>query len=170
MRETAGSRAVSLVEISPFSTASAMRVRSRIGGAGASLRLPQGARLYLLGNVRLHKVKCFAYRLIPSIASVTNSFILNGLSFLGCWHGNCHIRYQLNIKAPWRQAPMTNPTPATVDERRAAVLLGLTPPELRWFSRLLGLGHKEENGAPARIFFTYDELRRLSSAAAASAK
>jgi hypothetical protein len=65
---------------------------------------------------------------------------------------------------------MTDPTPATVDERRAAVLLGLTPPELRWFSRLLGLGHKEEKGAPAQIFFTYDELRRLSSAAAASAK
>lgn len=65
---------------------------------------------------------------------------------------------------------MTDPTPATVDERRAAVLLGLTPPELRWFSRLLGLGHKGEVGAPAQIFFTYDELRRLSSAAAASAK
>ena len=65
---------------------------------------------------------------------------------------------------------MTNPTPATVDERRAAVLLGLTPPELRWFSRLLGLGHKEESGARAQIFFTYDELKRLSSAAAASAK
>lgn len=65
---------------------------------------------------------------------------------------------------------MTDPKPATVDERRAAVLLGLTPPELRWFSRLLGLGRRDENGAPAQVFFTYDELKRLSSAAASSAK
>ena len=59
---------------------------------------------------------------------------------------------------------------AIVDERRAAVLLGLTPPELRWFSRVLGLGNKQESGDASRIFFTYDELKRLSSAAAASAK
>jgi len=57
-----------------------------------------------------------------------------------------------------------------VDERRAAVLLGLTPPELRWFSRVLGLGHKQEDGDASQIVFTYEELKRLSSAAAASAK
>jgi hypothetical protein len=57
-----------------------------------------------------------------------------------------------------------------VDERRAAALLGLTPPELRWFSRLLGLGHKEDNGGSMQVFFTYEELKCLSSAAAASAK
>ena len=57
-----------------------------------------------------------------------------------------------------------------VDERRAAVLLGLTPLELRWFSRVLGLGNKQESGGASRIFFTYEELKRLSSAAAASAK
>jgi hypothetical protein len=57
-----------------------------------------------------------------------------------------------------------------VGERRAAALLGLTPPELRWFSRLLGLGHKEENGGATEIFFTYEELKCLSSVAAASAK
>jgi len=57
-----------------------------------------------------------------------------------------------------------------VDERRAAALLGLTPPELRWFSRMLGLGHKEENGGASEVFFTYEELKCLSSAAAASAK
>ena len=57
-----------------------------------------------------------------------------------------------------------------VDERRAAVLLGLTPPELRWFSRLLGLGRKEENSGSTQVFFTYEELKCLSSAAAASAK
>jgi hypothetical protein len=59
---------------------------------------------------------------------------------------------------------------ATVDEHGAAVLLGTTPPEVRWFSRVLGLGSKQEDGGGAQIVFTYEELKRLSSAAAASAK
>ena len=58
---------------------------------------------------------------------------------------------------------------STVDEHGAAVLLGITPPEVRWFSRVLGLGHKQDGGG-AQIVFTYEELKRLSSAAAASAK
>ena len=58
----------------------------------------------------------------------------------------------------------------TVDERGAAVLLGITPPEVRWFSRVLGLGHSQEYGDPSQIVFTYEELKRLSSAAAASTK
>lgn len=58
----------------------------------------------------------------------------------------------------------------TVDEHGAAVLLGLTPPEVRWFSRVLGLGRKQEGGETSQIVFTYDELKRLSSAAAASTK
>lgn len=58
----------------------------------------------------------------------------------------------------------------TVDEHGAAVLLGLTPPEVRWFSRVLGLGRRQDAGEEAQVVFTYDELRRLSSAAAASAK
>jgi hypothetical protein len=57
-----------------------------------------------------------------------------------------------------------------VDERSAAVLLGLTMPELRWFSRVLGLGRKQESAETSQIVFTYEELKRLSSAAAASAK
>lgn len=57
----------------------------------------------------------------------------------------------------------------TVDERRAAILLGLTLRELRWFSQFLGLGHKDGDDA-SPLLFTYDELKRLSSAAAASAK
>ncbi len=61
-------------------------------------------------------------------------------------------------------------TKPIIDERRAAALLGLTPPELKWFSRMLGLGRKEESGDAARIVFTYEELKRLSSEAAASAK
>jgi hypothetical protein len=57
-----------------------------------------------------------------------------------------------------------------VDEHRAAVLLGLTPLELRWFSRVLGLGRKLEGEVASQTVFTYEELKRLSSAAAASAK
>jgi hypothetical protein len=59
-------------------------------------------------------------------------------------------------------------TSTVVDEYRAAALLGLPLPELRWFSRMLGLGHKQETGSCSRVVFTYDELRRLSCEAAAS--
>ena len=57
-----------------------------------------------------------------------------------------------------------------IDEHKAAALLGLAVPELRWFSRMLGLGHKETSGSTTQIVFTYEELKRLSSEAAASAK
>jgi len=59
---------------------------------------------------------------------------------------------------------------AVIDEHRAAVLLGLPLSELRWFSRVLGLGYKLEIENASRIFFTYEELKQLSSASAASAK
>ena len=67
---------------------------------------------------------------------------------------------------------MADPGPnAIVDERLAAVLLGITPPELRWFSRALGLGKKQQSGEASPVFFfNYEELKRLSSAAASSAK
>ena len=58
----------------------------------------------------------------------------------------------------------------TIDECRAAALLGLPLPELRWLSRALGLGHQEEMGTVAHTVFTYEELKRLSSEAAASGK
>ena len=61
-------------------------------------------------------------------------------------------------------------TDRIVDERRAAALLGLPLPELRWFSRLLGLGHAQEIGNGVQTVFTYEELKQLSSEAAASAK
>lgn len=57
-----------------------------------------------------------------------------------------------------------------IDEKRAAALLGLALPELRWFSRLLGLGHEQISGEALHVVFTYEELKRLSSTAAASAK
>lgn len=59
---------------------------------------------------------------------------------------------------------------STVDEHGAAVLLGLSLPEVRWFSRVLGLGRTQDSEETGQILFSYDDLRRLSSAAAASAK
>jgi hypothetical protein len=56
---------------------------------------------------------------------------------------------------------------AIIDEHRAAVLLGLALPELRWFSRVLGLGSTQESGEASHVFFTYEELKQLSSASAA---
>lgn len=57
-----------------------------------------------------------------------------------------------------------------IDEYRAAALLGLPLPDLRWFSRMLGLGHEEAIGSATHTVFTYEELKRLSSEAAASNK
>ena len=57
-----------------------------------------------------------------------------------------------------------------IDEYRAAALLGLPLPDLRWFSRMLGLGHEEAIGSATQTVFTYEELKRLSSEAAASHK
>jgi hypothetical protein len=57
-----------------------------------------------------------------------------------------------------------------IDEYRAAALLGLPLPDLRWFSRMLGLGHEEAIGSATQTVFTYEELKRLSSEAAASSK
>ena len=57
-----------------------------------------------------------------------------------------------------------------VDECKAAVLLGLPVPELLWFSRMLGVGHKERNGNSSLWVFTYDELKRLAFEASTSAK
>lgn len=75
------------------------------------------------------------------------------------------------LRDPWRYARMENLNANhTIDESRAAVLLGLPLPELRWFSRVLGLGHREEIGSAAHTVFTYEELKRLSSEAAASGK
>lgn len=65
---------------------------------------------------------------------------------------------------------MANRPSSIVDEHNAAVLLGLPLPDLRWFSRALGLGHKEGIGDTSETVFTYDELKQLSSEAAASAK
>ncbi len=55
-----------------------------------------------------------------------------------------------------------------IDERRAAVLLGLTKTELRRLSRLSGLGHTENIDRNEQMVFTYEELRRICLLAASS--
>jgi len=51
--------------------------------------------------------------------------------------------------------------PKRIDERSAAVLLGLRIAELRRLSRLSSLGLVEKNDPSAPMAFTYEELRRL---------
>ena len=57
-----------------------------------------------------------------------------------------------------------------VEERKAAVLLGLPPKELRRFSRSSGIGHLEESARGQEMVFTYEELRKLCLLAAQSSK
>lgn len=49
-----------------------------------------------------------------------------------------------------------------VDERRAAVLMGMSPAELRRLAQNASLGHSQDD----RMVFTYEELRRLALLAA----
>jgi hypothetical protein len=57
-----------------------------------------------------------------------------------------------------------------VEERTAAVLLGLATTELRRYSRVSGLGHLEDGERGEEMVFTYEELRRLCLLAAQSSK
>ena len=57
-----------------------------------------------------------------------------------------------------------------VDERRAAALLGMPQSELRRYSRASGLGHVENDDQDQKVFFTYEELRRICLLAAQSSK
>ena len=61
-------------------------------------------------------------------------------------------------------------TDRIVDECKAAALLGLSLPDLRWLSRLLGVGHTQRFGHAVQIVFTSEELKRLSSEAATTSK
>ena len=56
-----------------------------------------------------------------------------------------------------------------VTERGAAILLGLSLADLRWFSRRAGLGQIESSSADGHVVFTYDELAQLSAMSAPSA-
>jgi hypothetical protein len=54
-------------------------------------------------------------------------------------------------------------TPETkyVEQARAAMLLGIPEPDLCTISSEAGLGHKETSRKGERLYFTYEELRRI---------
>jgi hypothetical protein len=56
-----------------------------------------------------------------------------------------------------------------VTERGAAILLGLSLADLRWFSRRAGLGQIEASSSDGHMVFTFDELAQLSAMSAPSA-
>ena len=57
-----------------------------------------------------------------------------------------------------------------VDQRRAAVLLGLPESELRGYAQASGLGHIENDEEGQKVVFTYEELRRICLLVAQSSK
>ena len=56
-----------------------------------------------------------------------------------------------------------------ITERGAAILLGLSLTDLRWFSRRAGLGQTQSESNGTQLVFTYDELAKLSAISAPSA-
>jgi hypothetical protein len=56
-----------------------------------------------------------------------------------------------------------------ISERGAAILLGLSLADLRWFSRRAGLGQIQSESNGSQLVFTYDELAKLSAISAPSA-
>ncbi|HXP23681.1 MAG TPA: hypothetical protein VN807_06050 [Candidatus Sulfotelmatobacter sp.] len=56
-----------------------------------------------------------------------------------------------------------------ISERGAAILLGLSLADLRWFSRRAGLGQVQPESNGSQFVFTYDELAKLSAISAPSA-
>jgi hypothetical protein len=58
----------------------------------------------------------------------------------------------------------------SVEEHKAALLLGLPMADIRRYSRLAGLGHLEQGAMGDKVVFTYDELQRLCLLAAQSSK
>ena len=56
-----------------------------------------------------------------------------------------------------------------ISERGAAILLGLSLSDLRWFSRRAGLGQTQSETDGAHLVFTYDELAKLSAISTPSA-
>ena len=66
-----------------------------------------------------------------------------------------------------RVARANTPGPTRVlrtgSERGAAILLGLSLSDLRWFSRRAGLGQIQSESNGSQLIFTYDDLAKLSA-------
>jgi hypothetical protein len=48
-----------------------------------------------------------------------------------------------------------------IDERRAALLLGISEEELRRLATLSGIGQVKKNGELEQMVYTYEELRKI---------
>lgn len=66
-------------------------------------------------------------------------------------------------------SPMLKDEDTHITERGAAILLGLSLADLRWFSRRAGLGQILRSSGDGHMVFTYDELAKLSAISAPSA-
>jgi hypothetical protein len=66
-------------------------------------------------------------------------------------------------------SPMLKNEESQITERSAAILLGLSLSDLRWFSRRAGLGQIQRTSGDGHMVFTYDELAKLSAISAPSA-
>jgi hypothetical protein len=64
---------------------------------------------------------------------------------------------------------MQSKQPKFVDQKRAAVLLGVSENELRRISAESGVGHKEMRGRTELVVFTYEDLRRICQISVARA-
>ncbi len=60
--------------------------------------------------------------------------------------------------------------PKFVDQRRAAVLLGVSENELRRISAESGVGRKEKQGCAEQVIFTYEDLRKICLLSVAGAR
>jgi len=67
------------------------------------------------------------------------------------------------------ESPVPNNENSHISERGAAVLLGLSLSDLRWYSRHAGIGQVEPSPSGGQVFFTYDDLAKLSAISAPSA-
>ena len=59
----------------------------------------------------------------------------------------------------------SNDVPKFVTQARASFVLGIPETELHRISVESGLGHLERAGDEEKIYFTYEELRRISQLA-----
>jgi hypothetical protein len=64
---------------------------------------------------------------------------------------------------------MQSKQPKFVDQKRAAVLLGVSENELRRISAESGVGRKEKRGRTEQVVFTYEDLRRICQISVARA-
>ena len=96
-----------------------------------------------------------------------------GHTNLGPFHKTClrspRQYVDLNECVSNRSYAVLDDNNSHISERGAAILLGLSLSDLRWFSRRAGLGQIQSESNGSQLVFTYDELAQLSAICAVSA-